>query len=256
MSIASTFIPVKQKECGPMAASDFHKDFDNRILINMEQTVLDEQNIQAAQNRYAMFDLFANLYRKEPDQALLAALRDDKFRSALENAGMNLDEKFFTQEISELADELAVDFAQLFLVPGSLKSPHESVQIKNGSGILRGPETTKVKRYYENIGFKIRDDTAMEADHISIELEFLVHLAQIETESLLNNQPEKANDAQKYQLDFLNNHLGLWVYDFLELIKNQSQTVFYSELSSLASDFISEQQLQLSEITQQKSNDN
>ncbi len=198
-----------------------------------------------ARERAALYDLLATLFRHHPSRETLAALRTPQLRSALHQAGMTLPESFFGADPETLRDELAVAFSDLFLVPGILISPHESVQLKGGSGLLRGPETAMVREYYEYVGFQIDESVPMEPDHLSIELEFLGHLAAEEAAAWETGRPDRALDALRYQNDFLARHLGAWADDFMTKIDRNTSNEFYRQLAALTDTLLTEQQTQL-----------
>ncbi len=181
----------------------------------------------------ALLRLLAVFFREEPSPDILQTMRSPAMYKALTEAGMRLNEEFFTSELEQLAESLAVEFANLFLLPGSLISPHESVQVKGGSGLLRGPETACVKEYYEYVGFQMDEDCHMEADHVSIELEFMAHLAEEEASALKAGDDSKARDAVRYQDDFLCRHLGKWIFGFLSRIEQKTGSDFYREVVRL-----------------------
>ena len=196
-------------------------------------------------DRASLCRLLATLFRDSPGPELLRSLRGSDLRDALEKSGVTLEEEFFSGDVDTLAERLAVDFTDLFLLPGTLISPHESVQLEGGSGLLRGPETARVKRYYEAVGFIVDESSPMEPDHISIELEFLGHLASEEAEAREAGDGARAADALRYQADFLQRHLGRWAYRFLDRVERASGSDFYREIARLTSDFLTELQQQL-----------
>lgn len=196
---------------------------------------------RSARDRASLWDLLATLFRRAPTSETLSYLRGPELREALIQAGVDLDDGFFTTNLGELAEALAVEFADLFLLPGSGLSPHESVQIKGGSGLLRGPETARVREYYEYVGFHLDDAVPMEPDHISIELEFLAHLSREEAAAWEDREPKKALDALRYQSDFLRRHLGQWAFRFLERVQGIAGHRFYAEVAQLTIAFLEEQ---------------
>ena len=210
-----------------------------------KSTVSAQAMAEQAEERSALYRLLATLFRSQPDLKTLRTLRSPELREALGEAGMTLPESFLEAEIEPLANELAVAFTDLFLLPGSLISPHESVQIKGGSGLLRGPETAAVRDYYEHVGFQVNESTPMEPDHISIEIEFLGHLAAAEAVAWAETHSVQALDAMRYQLDFLGRHLGRWVYSFLDRVAVRTENDFYSQWASLTAALLHEQQTQL-----------
>jgi TorA maturation chaperone TorD len=200
-----------------------------------------------AQERASLLGLLVPLFRDGPSPPTLQAMRDPALRNALGEAGIQFGEAFFTANLEQLTESLAVEFATLFLLPGSMISPHESVQVKGGSGLLRGPETAQVKEYYEYVGFVVDESCAMEPDHISIELEFLRHLAKEEASAWQAGDHGRALDALRYQDDFLRRHLGKWVYGFLARIEQHTESNFYREVALLTNAYLREQQETLPE---------
>ncbi len=202
---------------------------------------------QSARARASLFELLTSFFRDEPSESTLEAMRSSPFRDALKEAGMELEEAFFSEDIKSLREKLMVEFAELFLVPGSLISPHEAVQVSGGSGQLRGPETAQVKRYYEGLGFEVDETTPLEPDHISIEAEFLRHLCEQEANAWAQGDRAKAIDALRYQQDFLNRHLGKWAFGFLGKIEQNATHSFYRELARLTRAFLDEEKVSMLE---------
>ena len=204
-----------------------------------------------ARERAALYALLATLFRHSPNRQILLTLRSAEMREALNLTGMALPERFFSMDVDELAEALAVAFTDLFLLPGRLISPHESVQRKGGSGLLRGPETVDVRDYYAVAGFEVDRMSPMEADHISIELEFLGHLCTEEAEAWEDGDASKASDALHYQEDFLNRHPSQWIFDFLARVEERDTSEFYGELAHLTRAVCREQQTTLAQLIKQ-----
>lgn len=206
---------------------------------------------ETARERAALYGLLATLFRNKPSRQTLLSLRSAEMREALNVAGMVLPERFFSMHVDELEESLAVAFTDLFLLPGRLISPHESVHRKGGSGLLRGPETAQVRDYYTATGFEVDQATPMEADHISIELEFLGHLSAEEAKAWEAGDSGKAGDALRYQEDFLNRHPGQWIFDFLTRVEERDRSYFYGELARLTQAVCKEQQRSLRQLIEQ-----
>jgi len=204
-----------------------------------------------ARKRAALYGFLATLFRRHPSRENLLSLRTQELREALQQAGMLLDKEFFTADVDALAEALAVEFANLFLIPGSLISPHESVQICGGSGLLRGPETARVREYYEQVGFQVDDSIPMEPDHVSIELEFLGHLAAEEANAWEAEDALTALGVLRYEDDFLRRHLGQWIFDFLNRVEANTANGFYRELARLTIALLEELRVALPEMIAQ-----
>lgn len=203
-------------------------------------------NGQEARARASFYALLGSLFRDEPTPEVITALRSPPVRGALIDAGMVLADDFFEEDSEILCEELAVAFSALFLVPGGLISPHESVQIPGGSALLRGPETAAVKAYYAALGFELDAETPVEPDHIGIELEFMGHLCAHEADAWVAKDTVRAVDALHFQNDFLNRHLEKWAFDFLEKVERRAAHPFYGEIARLNVAFLKDEKTRLS----------
>ena len=227
-------------------------------IISTDRASDDQQAIistlaMAKQARDSAFllGLLATLFREKASQATLQVLREEGMSDALRQAGMELDERFFSLDVMELADSLAVEFTSLFLLPGSLISPHESVQLKGGSGLLRGPETAQVKEYYEMTGFEIHESVCMEPDHLSIELEYLRHLNEEAYAAWSSGDTNHALDALRYQKEFLEKHLCRWFPEFKRRIEEANISDFYQQVVQLTAAFLADQEAILPDLIEQ-----
>ena len=134
--------------------------------------------------RSRLYLLLARIFRAEADAALLGELRDPSLAGVFSEFGIAIQAIAPDPRNPRELDSLAQEYTQLFLGPGKHVSPHESVQLENGSGRLWGPETGVVKRFIEAAGFDYQEAFHDLPDHISIELEFLGQLASREAEAL------------------------------------------------------------------------
>ncbi len=211
-------------------------------------TFTESTRADEASGRARLLGLLASLFRDHPDTELLEHLRTNELQTVFSDLGVDLGEDFRQLSVEQLAEHLAAEFSELFLLPGFLISPHESVQVPGGKGLLRGPETTFVANYYATVGFSLDDSTPMEPDHFSIELEFLSHLAGLEADCSLQQDLQTLKDLQRYQKDFLQRHLGRWSTVFLDKVVEGTKEPFYREIAILARDFLDQEQARLAEI--------
>jgi TorA maturation chaperone TorD len=126
----------------------------------------------------------------------------------------------------------------LFLGPGKHISPHESVQLKRGSGILWGEETSVVKQFMMAAGFELDEAANDIPDHISIELEFLSHLSQMEAEAWQADDHQAAAAALGWQHRFVSNNIGKWVGRFCRKVEAAAETPFYAQFARLLRTFV------------------
>lgn len=125
-----------------------------------------------------------------------------------------------------------------FFGPGKHVSPHESVQLENGSGRLWGQETSIVKHFIEQAGFNYQNSFHGIPDHISIELEFLGQLASREAAALEKGDEQNATALRQWQFKFINEHLGQWLERFAQQVKLEASSKFYSAFTDLLNAFV------------------
>ena len=193
---------------------------------------------RTAIERSKLYGLLATLFRHEPGQELIEELRRPAVRKVLADAGVELGDTFFGQAPAPLAEQLAVEYTHLFLGPGKHISPHESVQLKRGSGTLWGAETGVVKRFMQAAGYELDAAFSGIPDHLSVELEFLSHLAAREAEAWEVGDIEAVRAALGWQHRFLTNHLGKWAAHFCGKVEAAAETPFYSNFARLLRGFL------------------
>lgn len=180
----------------------------------------------------------AALYREEVDPRMLRALRDPVVASSLAQAGVVLDPRVRDGPEAEVLEELAVEYAALFLGPGGHISPYESVYAENDTGTLWGEQTVAVRRYFRAAGFECDGKHAGIPDHVSVELEFMSALAGHEAEAWARGDRGAAANALEYQQEFMNDHLGTWVFRFCERVADTAELPFYRDIARLTSEFL------------------
>jgi len=180
----------------------------------------------------------AAVYREEMDTPMLRALRDPGIMSSLAQAGMVLDPRVREGPEQEVLEELAVEYAALFLGPGGHISPYESVYAEGGTGTLWGEETVAVRRYVEAAGFEYGEKHAGIPDHISVELEFMSELARREAEAWARQDRPAAANCLEYQQEFMSEHLGTWVFRFCDRVVEEAGLSFYRDIATVSSEFL------------------
>ncbi|MEJ2155682.1 MAG: molecular chaperone TorD family protein [Desulfobacteraceae bacterium] len=201
----------------------------------------DHQLAATAQQRGAIYGLLSRCYGGEVDGGLLERLKDKGFSQAISAAGFPFDREELHGPIESVLEELAVDYAWLFLGPGVHISPHESVQRPDAEEDGRqfwGTVTGQVKQDIENSGFVYDNAFSGIPDHIGVELEFMHHLCMAEAEAWQNLDPAKARESVCHQKRFLEEHLLIWVPSFCEKVVRRAQMSFYRFIAHLTRDFI------------------
>lgn len=115
-------------------------------------------------------------------------------------------------------DELAADYADIYLTHALEASPYESVWRDDDHLMLQGP-TFAVRSFYRRHGVAVPDWRAMPDDHLAHELGFVAHL-------LDGGEVEAA-------MHFLDRHLLTWLPDFARRVAQRARTTVYAGLATL-----------------------
>lgn len=210
-----------------------------------KKTVLD---IMAA--RHFMYSLLKRAFIEEPNKEFITMLSDGDMLKNIPFADENEliregseDIFLFTQD-PELfkdnnMDELAADYAMLYLGPGSLKAPpYESVHLSDKPLVFQD-ETIEVRKEY------IREELLPEKynlepdDHMSLELDFMAYLTKKATKELRADNYKKAKATFKKQKGFLADHLSLWSPMFADKTIKHATMDYYRGMGKMLKGFVS-----------------
>jgi putative dimethyl sulfoxide reductase chaperone len=194
---------------------------------------------RSALERSRLYALLATVFRREPSAEFLCQLKTPELIVAMAGAGIDLGNEFGGVKFVDLSDELSIEFTRLFLGPGKHISPHESVQLKRGSGILWGPETSAVKSAYREAGFDVGEGTTEIPDHLCVELDFLSRLAGEEADAWQDNDRDQAARALHLQHKFISGHLGKWVAGFCRKVEDETTFTYYAAFADLLRGYLS-----------------
>lgn len=216
---------------------------------DMQSTCLESTVVEmaaTAQQVGHLYEFLASLYRSELTQQQLQRLRAPEMTTLLSAAGISLDGVFWNQPPAQLVEQLAVEYAALFLGPGGHISPHESVQIEEHGGFW-GDATTAVRRFITGTGIEYSDSYTGIPDHISVELEFLAELAKREGQAWQQGDAAAASNCLEYQQAFLQQHLGAWIKRFSDQVIEMAELSFYRELARVTTEFVDSEKMALEE---------
>lgn len=189
-----------------------------------------------------LYGLLARVFRCEPTLELLEIVRSSSFQDALGASATALSESLLKRSQEEVIHELSVEFTRLFLGPGRHISPHESVQLDGGNGPLWGEATVAVQRFIEKAGFKLSEHAIHPPDHISVALDFLSHLARLESESWSKKDLQAVENTLNWQASFYSQHIGKWFSLFCHTILENQPVAFYRTFSEILSQFLTQEQ--------------
>lgn len=140
-------------------------------------------------------------------------------------------------------EALTLDYTRLFLGPfETLARPYGSVYL-DGERVVMGESTQQALTLYREGGFEVAEDLREMPDHVAVELEFLYLLSY-----RLGQATEKDEQVRLGALKrrFLTEHLGRWVGELAEAMKNGAETEFYRLLGVVTEKFVHEDMREIS----------
>ncbi len=208
-----------------------------------------------AHQRATIYGFLAAIYRQEVSSNLLKQIKDPQFLKVLSNLGIELNNGFFKKPEKKLLEDLAVEYARLFVGPGKHISPHESVQHQRDDGQwgqLWGESTAQVKKIIESSGLEYKTEYTGLPDNISVELEFMQQVILREEQAWQADDKETAVLCQKNEKKFIDEHLFCWIPDFCEKVIKAAELPFYREMAKLTRAFIEFEKQELNKLKEDK----
>ncbi len=197
------------------------------------------------ERRASAYGLFARLFASELDETLLTKLSRaaEQERSGLDE-GQGVMASCLVEMASDLASsrrELAVDFAQLFLIHGAHETaapyPFESAYA-SPEGILTSDARMDFKRRYRSFGLVTSEGWNVGEDHIALELQYMQYLARSVCNALGEGDDQAADSAFGESLSFMRDHIQKWVPVFCARMRTRARTVFYQGLAVALASYV------------------
>ena len=200
-----------------------------------------EERSALAMQRSNIYGLLAAVFRQEVTSEFLRQIKDPRFLGVFSDLGLDLPGDFFQKPEEELLEDLAVEYARLFLGPGGHISPHESVHHQRADAQeaqLWGAVTVEVKKFIESAGLQYTPEYSGLPDHISVEFEFMGQVILHEARALQEGDEDGALYCMKIEKQFMDEHLICWIPTFCDKVVREAETPFYREMAALTKNFI------------------
>lgn len=201
-------------------------------IVSEDTIVLSESEI--AKSRSHVYHLLSLIYLSEITPELLNILTDKNVLDLFSDLGEDLGNHLNKPNHHELLNDLAEEYAALFIVPGGIP-PYESVRLE---GLLNQKSAFEVEEFYKKCGLIIKDDFTVMPDHIGMELEFMSYLANKEADSLINNIGDDAKKWFDFQKEFFEGHISRWAFRFLQDLEKFTFHLFYKGAARLTQRFL------------------
>jgi len=215
-----------------------------------EITIIDPEVVEMNLARRSIYQFLTRIFSWEIDGVFLLRFKLPMVKSLLKDLGWKLELDFKKKSDEEIVDELAIEYARLFLGPAKHISPHESVHNirEDGDyGKLWGQSTADVKKFIESAGLKFTEGFTGMPDHIAVELEFIRHIADKECEAIEKGNFDDVLSCLKLAEQFISDHLLKWIESFTKQVVEQAELPFYRSAAAATREVLLFDQKQLLE---------
>lgn len=178
------------------------------------------------------------LHDRELDRETIASLKEDRFPQGL---AFRLEGRHGAEVVDTLSaviaamspgdaelDDLAADFASIYLTHAYGASPCESVWLDDDGLTMQQP-MFDVRNAFAKMGLKAPDWRLRPDDHLVFQLQFISFLFE-------HDGPSSLADAAR----FMDDHLLRWLPTFAARVAQHAETPFYAGLAMLTSVYLDE----------------
>lgn len=198
-----------------------------------------DAKLEMARARAGLYGLMSRVFSGKPSAALLKGMKESGLQDSLADFEVPFDEEFLAGEDAVQAEELAIEYARLFLATGSHIAPYESVFVRSWAEEkpqLWGEATVEVTRFYQEAGLELREGQI--PDHVGIELEAMAVMAESEAAKLESGDRAGAGRLEELQQQFCKEHLKRWVPEFCEEVLRKAESGFYRSMAVLTASLV------------------
>ena len=192
-----------------------------------------------------LFRLLAQIFSVEPDLKLLHEVAKIDLPEEGCLAGIQqIVEAVRSSEnsLETLQEELAIEFARLFIGPiKPVSIPYASWYISDSRQLMTD-ETIEVRQRYLDAGMVVRELHSVPDDHVAIELEFLSYLTSEMIEACTVENSKRIDELKKMRDSFVAGHMQKWIPDFVDSIDKSDAHPFYKGAALLLEEVIMNQE--------------
>lgn len=192
-----------------------------------------------------LFNLLRQVFLKEPTRELVDGLlevdlpadEDDEISKGLKLMFESVRRN--SHRLNEWMEELAVEYARLFIRPKDPPAmPYASFYLSESRSLMTD-ETIDVRKRYLDVGLVVKELYSTPDDHIGIELEFFYYL----TERIIclfdQGRDGEASRLLEIRKGFLIDHLSKWIPEFTDRVVLSTNIEFYKGAALLLKGCIS-----------------
>jgi TorA maturation chaperone TorD len=129
----------------------------------------------------------------------------------------------------EVLDEIAADYAAIYLNHSIQASPYESVWFDE-ENLVRQASMFQVREWYRRYDLAAPDWRNRADDHLTLQLQFLAHLFEL----------GQSDETFREVAQFMDEHLLRWIGSFAERVASRCDTPFFAGLALLTAVYCEE----------------
>jgi len=210
---------------------------------DIDERAGEKQNISLA--RAVLYRFFSRCF-SYPDMDLLKLFEGDILTEYLEAwRVLGLDASEETAKVTGWLEsagpeaalsQLQLEYTRIFVnaFPSIPTPPYSSVYLGKDR-LVWGPSTAQAARLYEAAGLYPSADFAEIPDHIAAEVEFVSYL--ILEQQKPGQEGVTSRELASIEKQFLTDHFFKWIPQFLNRVAENTTTVFYSGIPTIALKF-------------------
>lgn len=195
----------------------------------------------ALRDRARIYRFFSLAFARELDAAAVESFRAGGVHDLLRELRPSLSSSVLVGDPEDAAEELACEFARLFVGPGPLLPPYQSCHDRSGKhdgGRLWAASTSRIFRFVRDVGLEFGESYQGIPDHISLVFEMMQRLLDEEAEAEERGLRERADAVRRVRRRFFDEHVDPWSEAFFRKVADQSRHIFYRTMGELASEFM------------------
>lgn len=201
---------------------------------NTSSELSGDELIAECKARANVYRLLAGAFLEEPTVEYLNAIRSPEVMASLKDMGVAFDKDFTDAPIGKLQDELACEYAVLFIVAGGCPAV-ESVRLQ---GRYQQQPCFEVREIYQKAGFQLTGARfKVFDDQLGVELTFVAEMLERAAAALTAGDQEGYEGINKEIRRFWALHLGKWVRGYSMLLARATEYSFYREIAKLLGGF-------------------
>ena len=197
-------------------------------------------------NRNVLYQLLYKAFAREPDDDFLDLLTSEYTGGGFALLGGEVLEEVpaFLQKLQSerseegMLDRIREEYTRLFIGPLEMEAPPWESVYTGEEGMLFQESTLKVRECYRRFGLLPEAYPRVADDSLALELGFMAELAKRSAEASENADAAERNRNLRGSLDFLNEHLLIWVPQLLERMAGTKTDWLYPRLVRVLDSFL------------------